>query len=550
MLLWLACQVLFFQAQGWLVEMEKSLQSARADWSISNRSPAYHKIDLLFAVKQTHLDELEATLMSVSDPDSPSYGQHLSNEEVHALIAPLPESILAVEEFLREAGIDSVSLTPNSDFIRAEVTVPQAEELLQAEYFEMVHKETGQVVHRTLVYSLPARVADAVDFVSPTVHIPAPSKSLLRKAKERRASMEADVRALVNSPQVLRDLYSVDVEGTFEGSNMAVTAFLEQYISLKDLHAFWNMFCQNITCGKGDPKLVGDASADHNFGSGVESMLDIQTITGVAGNIHSEFWGFSGRSPDNNENEPFLAWLTQVSSTSDADVPKIFSSSYGEDEDSWSLDAATRLNTEYQKAGTRGISLLFASGDEGANCKSKRFVPETPGSSPWVTAVGGTYLGGTSAVGLSSGGFSDRWAQPSWQAEAVHGYLSSGAALPSLSAGYNVSGRAYPDISAQATDFTVVVDRIPMPGVAGTSAACPTASGVIALLNDARQAAGQPVLGFLNPWIYKNMAKWNDITKGSGSGAYGCGGVGWPAVSGWDAVTGVGTPNYKNLVLT
>merc|ERR1711972_1002411 len=119
-----------------------------------------------------------------------------------------------------------------------------------------------------------------------------------------------------------------------------------------------------------------------------EAMLDIETITGVAGNVESEFWGFRGNSPDNPENEPFMKWLTQISKTSDADVPKLFSSSYGEDESSWSYAAAQRLNTEFMKAGTRGISLLFASGDEGANCEGKKFKPETPGSSPYVTAVG------------------------------------------------------------------------------------------------------------------------------------------------------------------
>ena len=43
------------------------------------------------------------------------------------------------------------------------------------------------------------------------------------------------------------------------------------------------------------------------------------------------------------------------------------------------------------------------------------------------------------------------------------------------------------------------------------------------------------------------MDKWNDITSGSSGG--GCSGIGggWPAAKGWDAVTGVGTPNYKNL---
>ena len=94
--------------------------------------------------------------------------------------------------------------------------------------------------------------------------------------------------------------------------------------------------------------------------------------------------------------------------------------------------------------------------------------------------------------------------------------------------------------------FTVVAKHIPEPGVAGTSCAAPTASGVIALLNDARLAAGKSTLGYLNPWIYKNMADWNDITKGSNSGCSMS--DGWPARKGWDAVSGVGTPNYAKLV--
>merc|ERR1719210_3114792 len=125
-----------------------------------------------------------------------------------------------------------------------------------------------------------------------------------------------------------------------------------------------------------------------------------------------------------------MKWLAQLSSTSDEDVPRIFSTSYGEDEGSWSYRASQRLNTEFQKAGTRGISLLFASGDEGANCERGKFVPEGPGSSPYVTAVGGTAPtsswpkpGSEKAIGLSSGGFSNYWPMPDWQKDAVAAYL-------------------------------------------------------------------------------------------------------------------------------
>merc|ERR1712232_1149369 len=289
----------------------------------------------------------------------------------------------------------------------------------------------------------------------------------------------------MGTPENLRKLYNVNAEGKAAANKQAVTAFLNQRYGLGSLHTFWKVFCGNIKCGKGDPKLVGDATTAAIM-PGVEAMLDIETITGVAGNVESEFWGFSGRSPDNKENEPFMKWLTTLASTSDADVPKIFSTSYGEDEGSWSFEAAQRLNVEFQKAGARGISLLFASGDSGANCNDGHFTPNGPASSPYVTAVGGTEPGnnpawprpgGEIAIGLSSGGFSNYWPMPDYQKVAVSKYLRQSGLPDKATVGYNTSGRAFPDISAQATLFYVQAG-IPEPLVSGTSCASPTAAGV------------------------------------------------------------------------
>lgn len=72
------------------------------------------------------------------------------------------------------------------------------------------------------------------------------------------------------------------------------------------------------------------------------------------------------------------------------------------------------------------------------------------------------------------------------------------------------------------------------------SAATPTAASIIALINDALLAAGKPVLGFLNPWIYSVAnGSFTDVTNGS---SIGCNTTGFPAAEGWDAVTGFGTP--------
>merc|ERR1712232_266614 len=172
------------------------------------------------------------------------------------------------------------------------------------------------------------------------------------------------------------------------------------------------------------------------------------------------------------------------------------------------------------------------------------------GSSPYVTAVGGTQPasgfpspGSESAIGLSSGGFSNYWATPDWQKDAVSAYLKQPSIPSSSQRGYNISGRGFPDIAAQATDFCVTPFGC---GVAGTSCASPTAAGVIGLLNDLRLQNGKSTLGFLNPLLYQNADALFDVTSGSSSG---CGlfSSGWPATKGWDAVTGLGTPSYDRL---
>merc|ERR1719183_337332 len=523
-----------------LVAMEPDAGGVPNAWTIGEQTPRSQNIKLLFALKNTNVDKLHDKLMSVSTPSSPEYGMHLSNSEVHAMVAPKADDLAAVKLFLEKHGANMDWETEHGDFISAVVPVETAEAMLNAQYRTLTH-ESGATVHRAVNgYSLPEDVAAAVDFVAPTSHIPGISKS--------KQSTGYDDNSNLNTPTNLRTLYSVgDNEGKAASNKQAVTAFLGQEYSQSDLQSWWKEYCPTgMPCGKGLPKLVGDATTGS---PGIEAMLDIETITGVAGNIESEFWGFSGGAPGHPQDEPFMTWLAKMDATSDSEIPKIFSTSYGEDESAWSLETATRMNTEFMKQGTRGISLFYASGDEGANCKNGKFVPETPSSSPYVTAVGGTEPasgfpspGSESAIGLSSGGFSNRWAQPEWQKSAVSTYLAQ-SGLPPTSRGYNVSSRAYPDISAQATNFCVNPGGC---GVAGTSCASPTAAGLFSLLNDLRLQNGQATLGFLNPLIYKNADAFNDITTGSSEGCSFMGG-GWPAKSGWDAVTGVGTINYAKL---
>lgn len=70
--------------------------------------------------------------MQVSDPDHERYGLHLSKEEVEGLVAPHPDSIKMVDEWLESHGIvgDALSRTPAQDWVIITVPVSLAEKML------------------------------------------------------------------------------------------------------------------------------------------------------------------------------------------------------------------------------------------------------------------------------------------------------------------------------------------------------------------------------------------------------------------------------------
>lgn len=80
----------------------------------------------------------------------------------------------------------------------------------------------------------------------------------------------------------------------------------------------------------------------------------------------------------------------------------------------------------------------------------------------------------------------------------------------------------------------------------GTSCSTPVVAGIISLLNDYMISQGRSPLGFLNPWLYGGgLSGLNDIMSGSNPG---CNTGGFPAVAGWDPVTGLGTPDFERLL--
>jgi kumamolisin len=247
-----------------------------------------------------------------------------------------------------------------------------------------------------------------------------------------------------------------------------------------------------------------------------------------------------------NTDQGFLdAITTAIHDT--ANAPSIISISWGGPESSWTAQALANFDAAFADAGTLGITVCVAAGDNGSSdgLTDGQAHVDFPASSPHVLACGGTSLAisGTSIRsetvwndgaqgGATGGGISDSFGLPTWQQAA--------GVPPSANAGGHV-GRGVPDVAGDAdpqTGYVTVVDG-KSGVVGGTSAVAPLWAGLTALLNEKTGAR----LGFFNPQLYAQAkTSLNDITVGN-NGAY-------SAKAGWDACTGLGSPNGTKLAAT
>ncbi len=226
--------------------------------------------------------------------------------------------------------------------------------------------------------------------------------------------------------------------------------------------------------------------------------------------------------------------------------PSIISISWGGPENSWTEQSRNALNSAFEDASTLGISVLAASGDDGASDGSSdgKATVDFPAASPYVTGCGGTKL----TISGSSISGEQAWNDLASNEGATGGGVSENFALPSYQKNAKVpkaanafAGRGVPDVAGNAdpaTGYDVLVDG-QQAVIGGTSAVAPLWAALLARMNE---SLGKSV-GFLNPMLYSTKAKptFHDITSGSNGG--------YSAGHGWDPCTGLGSPNGSALLM-
>ena len=277
----------------------------------------------------------------------------------------------------------------------------------------------------------------------------------------------------------------------------------------------------------------------------------------------------------------------------DHHMANVISQSFASAEDAFhSTQSLLNLRHAYISAAANGVTVLGSSGDGGtANIiktpvKNPTLIPfptvEWPASDPLVTGVGGTYLCTNPTAGtndpralyagqpakclaiptqtevgwtFAGGGFSHVFSRPSYQNTLPAGSTAIG------------SMRGVPDIGLQASAGSGALVYISLPpdgssglfcgsapcstgwfDIGGTSLSCPQWAALVAIA-DQKNGGG---LGLINPALYKvangpNYANdFFDVTTGNNTADPTV--PGYPATTGWDPITGLGTPNAANLI--
>jgi len=537
-----------------------STSAAAAQGKRAGAASASHRLSLLLTLRADDA-ALSAYASAVSNPSSPLYGKYLEPAQIARRFGSSQADRARVTKALRSAG-----LTPRTGlggfWIETEATVAQAGALFSTGFASYKASTSGKrFVAPTGKPQLPPSLAgtvtgvvglDDAPLVKTAALVPAPPL-LNREISAYERSVGSSIRGNTGTqagcaagraagtdlgdgyylppytPNQVNKAYGLSsLHGRgYKGQGQRIAVIEIDGFSRSDLETAGA--CFGYTPPPTPVKLVG-LKAPLPVGS--ETTLDLQVISASAPGLKS-IQVIEGA----NTGSAFIGQFATAIETPSRYRPSVISSSVGSCEPrAGTIAYLKQVERTLKSATVVGISVLSASGDTGStDCSTagnlsavRDLTVDYPGSSEWVTSVGGTNLSLNSSNSISEevvwnespsgwggggGGYSERFTKPSWQTG------------PGVGSGKGV--RSVPDVAMLADQmpgypiYCAASDCLGGWGpIGGTSAATPLLASGIAIANQQAKASRQAQLGFLNPTIYKLAAKsstrskvFRDVTK-------------------------------------
>ncbi|MBD5635270.1 MAG: S8/S53 family peptidase [Candidatus Eremiobacteraeota bacterium] len=510
--------------------MSKSLASGRTVVPGSERvQPSFtrsgacdgsERISVTVVVRPRRSPTALVRRLAETAPDERTYVTRAAFEAAHGAD---PADVLAVQRFAVEQDL----VVLETSYARRSIVLEGTLDALGAAFGTSLHMYRdgdAQFRGRSGALSVPAAIGTVVAGVF----------GLDSRPQARAQSRPAAASAVSYAPTTVAQAYAFPAGVTGAGQTIALVELGGGYAQ-SDLDAFFSNLgiappsVTSVSVDGATNAPTGDPnSAD------AEVLLDIEVAGAIAPGAKIVVYF----AP--NTDQGFLDAVTTAIHDS-TNKPTVLSISWGGPESTWTAQATTNLDAALAEATALGVTVTIAAGDGGSTdgVSGKTNHVDFPASSPHVLACGGTTLrlSGSKIVsekvwndgssgGATGGGVSNVFALPAYQ---------TGAGVPARSGGG--SGRGVPDVSGDAdpqTGYDVVVDGSATV-IGGTSAVAPLWAALVALLNSRSGKAA----GFINTTLYANPNALRDIVSGN-NGAFAAG-------PGWDACTGLGSPNGKSL---
>jgi kumamolisin len=502
-----------------------SVREPLAGARLAGKASPKERLEVTVLVRRQNADAFKAKVAKLAAGDRSQ--THLSHAEFARQFGASPVDMAAVEEFARRHDLAVVDEDAARRTVTLSGTVARfnsafAVDLLRFEF------HGGTYRGRAGPIAVPGELNGIVEAVL---------------GLDNRPQVRPHFRARITkrgfpagfTPTTLASLYDFP-SGTGKGVCIALIELGGGY-RLADLQRYFSDINSALpkVCSIAVNHARNHATGDPNGPDG-EVMLDIE----VAGTIAPEAEIVVYFAP-NTDAGFFDAVSTAIHD--DKNKPSVISISWGGPEASWTPQAMAALDQAFQAAALMGITVCVASGDNGSSggIGDAGMHVDFPAASPHVLACGGTSLQAVNgdvrsetvwnngvAGGASGGGVSCFFPLPPWQ----DGLQLTNAQGRRTS----LRNRGVPDVSGEAdpqTGYFVRVDGINSV-IGGTSAVAPLWAGLVARINAAK---GSPV-GFINPHLYRGSGL-NDVTYGDNGG--------YAASIGWDACSGLGTPDGRKI---
>lgn len=462
--------------------------------------------------------------------------RHLARAEFAERFGASPDDLAAIRRFADRHGLSVVEEHPARRSIVLAGTVAQFDKAFGIELQHFAHPDGSYRGHLGPLH-LPAELHDIVTAVLGLDSRPQAEPRFRARPYLGNTRWYPEATATTAyTPLQLASIYDFP-SGDGRGECIALielgggyrTRDLEQYFSDLGLTTP-TVVAVSVDHGRNHP--TGDAN-----GPDGEVMLDIE----VAGAVAPAATIVVYFAP--NTDAGFLdAVTTAIHDT--AHAPSVLSISWGSAEARWSQQAMTAFDQAFQSAAALGVTVCVASGDRGSSdgVSNGANHVDFPASSPHALACGGTRLEAVNGAiaservwndgagnGAGGGGVSAVFPLPQWQADLRADY-TDGVKQP-------LTMRGVPDVAGDAdpqTGYRVRVDGNDMV-IGGTSAVAPLWAALLVRIDAIK---GHPA-GLVQPRLYKQPSCFHDIIHGNNGD--------FAAAAGWDACTGLGSPDGKRI---